>query len=143
MIEKFSRNITLAISGFTASSGWYLFLSSMVAKGLNFLSVLVVVRLLSSEDYGRFSYAQSIVAFLIPLAGLGVQHALTRFGALQGNQLIKKRLFQQNLRSGTLFSLGVVLMVCLLAELLTYKLPTAYLILILSLIHISEPTRPY
>ena len=50
-----------------------------LAVGLNFAAQVLIVRYLSTADYGAFAYALSIVAFCETFATLGLKRAITRF----------------------------------------------------------------
>jgi len=50
-----------------------------VATGLKFLAELLVVRYLSTEDYGAWTYALAAVTFLRGMSALGMNRALSRY----------------------------------------------------------------
>ena len=51
----------------------------LISVGVNFLSQVLVVRYLSTSDYGAWAYALSVVAFCQGFATLGLDRAVTRF----------------------------------------------------------------
>jgi O-antigen/teichoic acid export membrane protein len=51
----------------------------LISVGVNFLSQVLVVRYLSTADYGAWAYALSVVAFFQGFATLGLDRAVTRF----------------------------------------------------------------
>jgi len=51
----------------------------LLSVGINFGSQVLVVRYLSTADYGMWAYALSVVAFFQNLAVLGLDRAITRF----------------------------------------------------------------
>lgn len=50
-----------------------------MATGLKFLAELIVVRYLSTEDYGAWTYALAAVTFLRGMSALGLNRALSRY----------------------------------------------------------------
>src|SRR5215471_4822662 len=54
-------------------------LGRFLSLGINFAAQVLMVRYLSTSEYGALAYALAIVAFLQPLATLGLQEALSRF----------------------------------------------------------------
>jgi O-antigen/teichoic acid export membrane protein len=51
----------------------------LLATGANFAAQVLIVRYLSTSDYGAWAYALSIVTFLRTLAPLGLDRAMSRF----------------------------------------------------------------
>ena len=51
----------------------------LLATGVNFAAQVLIVRYLSTSDYGAWAYALSIVTFLQTLAPLGLDRAMSRF----------------------------------------------------------------
>jgi len=51
----------------------------LLSTGVNFAAQVLIVRYLSTSDYGAWAYALSIVVFLQTLAPLGLDRAMSRF----------------------------------------------------------------
>jgi O-antigen/teichoic acid export membrane protein len=51
----------------------------LLSVGINFASQVLIVRYLSTTDYGAWSYALSVVAFCQGIVTLGLDRAITRF----------------------------------------------------------------
>jgi O-antigen/teichoic acid export membrane protein len=120
-----------------ANRGGHLVFSSMItSKILNFILSVIIVRVLAENIYGNISYALSIMQILIPVAGLGLHHALLRFGAIENSVEAKNNLFKHLLKWGSLFSLIIMVIVYIFADLICTRLPEAkqYLQLFLPLI---------
>ncbi|HEX9759538.1 MAG TPA: oligosaccharide flippase family protein [Candidatus Acidoferrales bacterium] len=56
-------------------SAW-LFSSSVIARGVNFLRTLILARLLLPEDFGLFGLASSILGFSLVFGGVGIGPSL-------------------------------------------------------------------
>ncbi len=86
-----------------------------VAKGMNFVAQILIVRYLSQSDYGALAYALSIVTLGQGLAMFGLNRAVTRFLPIYHEQKQYDKLF------GTLLMVvGVVLSIGLAMALLLY-----------------------
>lgn len=56
-----------------------LLMGRFVSTGLNFASQVLMVRYLTTTDYGAFAYGLSVVAFFHGLSSLGLRRGITRF----------------------------------------------------------------
>ncbi|QWF33146.1 MULTISPECIES: polysaccharide biosynthesis C-terminal domain-containing protein [unclassified Pseudoalteromonas] len=70
------------IAGLFKRKAQWVLSSSLMTKFTGLLLSLIVVRLLTVEDYGVITLYKTIFLFLIPLIGLGLNHSLLRFGAI-------------------------------------------------------------
>ncbi|MFQ6003576.1 MAG: flippase [Candidatus Zixiibacteriota bacterium] len=69
----------------------------VAARGLNFLAIAYLARILGSEGFGIISFAQAILAYLMVFSTLGLDLFGTR--EIAANHKIKKSLFIGNLLS--------------------------------------------
>jgi len=86
------------IGDFTKRGGFYVFLSTLISQMIQFVISIVIVRILTQSEYGEFVFMQSIVMFIIPFSGLGLNFALLRYGALS-----KSKEERQNIYNACLF----------------------------------------
>ena len=85
-----------------------LLVGRFLAKGLNFLVQVLIVRYLSRSDYGSLAYALSIVAFVQALATFGLDRAITRFVPMYHERGEYGKLFGTVLMVlGTITSIGL------------------------------------
>ena len=84
-------------------------MASLIGKVVNFLVAIVVIRLLSKSEYGNIAYAFTIISFIVPFMGAGIQQSLLRFGSLCQSQIEKKWFFRFALQRGLLYSLLIML----------------------------------
>lgn len=81
----------------------------MLSVGINFASQVLIVRYLSTTDYGAWAYALSIVAFCQNIAVFGLDRAITRFIPIYHEKSEYNKLF------GTLILVfGSILLICAL-----------------------------
>lgn len=131
MSSSWNAYIKTVLDDFSKKKGWYIMVSSIVTKVSNFLLIMFAVRTIPKEVFGQFSYAQSVMAFLIPMAGAGLNHALVRFGPLEKSLLAKKQLYQKNVKLGLFISTGLLLITLLFINTIVANVPAAKLILLL------------
>ncbi|MFK2371036.1 hypothetical protein ACIXNP_03750 [Bacteroides fragilis] len=84
------KNSSDFISGFIKRGGFSVFLSTALVKICAALLSIIVVQLLSKDDYGVLSYVLSIYAIAIVVAGFGGNYSLLRFGSIV-NSFIKRK----------------------------------------------------
>jgi O-antigen/teichoic acid export membrane protein len=133
------QNLITFFKGFIDRKGNYVFVATVVARILSFLAAYIAKKLIDDIDLGYVLYAISIMAFIIPLSGFGVQQSLLRFGARLKSVSEKKALFSHVFKKGLLFSFILGLVIFLSSTLLTYKLPqAAYFLRLLSVLLISS-----
>lgn len=106
------------ISNFFKNKGHFVFLSFLIAKICGFATSIILIRLLSKEDFGILNIVLSLMVIFLPLSGFGGPQGLLRFGVLLPNKKAKNNL------SRYLFSLGfwqeLVLVVIFLAVSVLY-----------------------
>jgi len=99
------QNLISFFKGFISRKGNYVFIATVSARVLSLLASVIALKLINNVDLGYVLYAMSIMAFIIPLSGLGVQQGLLRFGARLNSISEKKALFSFVFKKGLLFSL--------------------------------------
>ena len=128
------------IEAFLKRQGHFIFLSSMLVKVIALLTSVFVVRLLDKDAYGYIVYAMTIMAFFTPFSGLGVQHALLRYGAIQKSITDKFNLYYDSLRRVLLYTIPIVLIIILASPMISVRLPgSREYIIILSLLLFTMP----
>lgn len=75
-----------------------IFSASIINKVVTFASNIILVRILSKADYGIYSYAYNIVAFILIAAGLGIPSGLLQILSENFNN---KKLVDKIYRYGT------------------------------------------
>lgn len=88
------------ISDFIKRGGISVLISTGFVKLSTAILAIVVVRLMTKEDYGILAYALSIYAFGIVISGASGHYSLLRFGSLLSSQLQKKEYYNSTMISG-------------------------------------------
>ena len=94
-----------------ARGAFHILVSTFANKFVVFFGTIVVVRLLSREDYGLVSYVENIYGYVLIFAGLGLSNGLLRFIVLAEGAL-KRAYFRYILRASLVRNLvlaGVLL----------------------------------
>ena len=110
---------------FIKRKGIFVGLSSLVEKIGGFCLIFIATKILTKNDFGFITYANTALVFLIPFVGFGVHQGLIRYGAIANSQKEKKVLFLFTLRKGISYSLLLVLLVVLLTPILSTNLKEA------------------
>ncbi len=98
------------INNFIDKKGFYVFGSSLISKLCSFFTSIILIRVLSPQDFGVLSYALSSLAFFIPFSGGGMQHSFLRFASLSKEIEYRNSLFFISLYRGLILSLGVFIL---------------------------------
>jgi len=97
------------VNGFIKRKGQIIFFSSITQKLLALVTSIIIIRLLPKSEYGFIVYAMTILAFVRPLGGLGLQHSLLRYGAIQNSFSERLNLFYYSLKSGITYTIPIIL----------------------------------
>lgn len=101
------------INNFIDKKGLYVFGSSLISKLCSFFTSIILIRVLSPQDFGVLSYALSSMAFFIPFSGGGMQHSFLRFAPLSKEIKFRNSLFFLSLYKGLILSLGIFIILYL------------------------------
>jgi len=128
------KNKTSFIQSFLSRSGGYIFSSSVISKGLSFFASWIAIKLIPNKELGAVIFAFQIIAFLLPIAGLGLNQGLLRYGAQLNSVLEKNKLFIYTLKYGVLASFTLIGLLTLTSLFIEFKLEnTQYYLILLSL----------
>ncbi len=88
---------------------FHIFGSSVINKVIAFLSTAILVRVLTKEEYGVFSYAWNIYSIIILFNGLDMNSAVLQLGSEKsGDTVYLRRICNYCTRSGVLFDVLLV-----------------------------------
>ena len=136
------------VSGFIKRGGFSVFFSTALVKISAALLSIIVVQLLTKEDYGILSYVLSIYAIAIVIAGFGGNYSLLRFGSIVNSFLKKKQYYYYTQRIGIKYTSVVVAIIvvysCFLPEGMKNAQPLViYMCLGLYSFYMLETMRSY
>ncbi len=82
-------------------------LSNFGGKGMGMIASILVVRILSTEDFAEWSYYKSFLAFLLPLSGLGMDQVFLRYSYIKevDKEELKKQTFSLAVFTGVFSTL--------------------------------------
>ncbi len=115
------NSIKKLLNGFFQRSGSIIFAAIVIARISNFLAYLIALRFIVKEELGVVIYTFSFVSFLIPMAGLGVQQSLVRYGALLKQKAQIEGLFMYVLKKGFWITIGLVSILLFLSSYYPFK----------------------
>ncbi len=125
MIKKLKQIFT----SFGDRGGLHIFFSTIFLKVVQFVLGILIIRLLTKEDYGNLGYAFSITQLIIPFSGAGLYLSLLHFGGIQKNDLNKDKLFVHTIQHGFLYSLLLFSILFFLSSILSSRMPGAVIYL--------------
>jgi O-antigen/teichoic acid export membrane protein len=105
MMSSLRSDIKVALkNGFV-----HIFSANVINKIIQFGTSIVVVRIVSKEIYGQWSYANNVLNFFLLLSGLGVASGLLQFASSSSNTIDKLSYLKYSLRVGPSFNLIVAI----------------------------------
>ena len=102
------------LKNFIDKEGAYVFASSFFTKICSFLTSLILIQILSPDEFGVLSYVLSALAFFIPFSGAGMQYSFLRYAPMIDDKENRIALFQHSLFRGLLFSFFLAFVLFLL-----------------------------
>lgn len=115
------------LNGFLRNKGHHVFLSFLIAKVCGFLGSIVIIRLLSENDYGVLSVVMAVFAIFLPFSGLGSNQILLRYGSISENN-DKQKLSSYLFYKGFFYEIILVLIFLGFSFLYEKKYDNVYLI---------------
>lgn len=132
------KNLQYFFKGFIDRKGNYVFIATVSARILSLFASIIALKLINAVDLGYVIYALNIMAFIIPLSGLGIQQGLLRFGAQLNSPEEKKALFSFVIKKGLIFTIILSASIFVLSYLIPLKFTeSAYFLRWLSALLIS------
>lgn len=103
------------ITGFIKRGGLAVLFSTALVKLSGAVLSIIVVRLLSKEEYGTLSYVLSILSIATVIAGFGGNFSLLRYGSIASSVSEKLAYYNYTIKSGIKYVVLVGIAVCLFA----------------------------
>ena len=106
---KISNKITQLIKdGF-----FHIMIGNVLVKMIAFLSSIVIVRLVSKQDYGYLAYADNLYQYINLLSGLGLSTAILKFCSPKVEDGINKYYLTLAMKVGVSFQFIVSILLCI------------------------------
>ena len=99
--------------------------SSILNKVIQFASSLFLVRLLSKDQFGLFSYANNLLVFFLLFNGLGVTAGMLQFGSESREVEKRNSFFNYGIKIGILFNVAISIIIFVFGKIIPLKLDTA------------------
>ena len=100
---------------FRREAGVSFFFSSLWTKALSFLTSWLALRLLDDVELGKAIFAYQVIAFVLPVMGLGIGSGLLRYGGMKDSREEQDEMFVEVLRKGGVLNVGLMVLLWLLA----------------------------
>jgi O-antigen/teichoic acid export membrane protein len=110
---------------------FHIFGSNVINKIIQFGSSIFLVRLISKQDFGIFSYAQNILNIFMLFSGLGSTYALMQFGSQDQSVSKKNSYFRYSLKLGVLFNIVLSISLLMYGLYFTSQLKLKYTIILM------------
>ena len=124
------------IQSFFQRKGGYILFASYFAKLITFAISVFIIRILPKEEFGYIAYAATIISFIAPFKGFGMDQGLLRYGSIANSQQLKKLYFNNTLKKGLLYSFITALTIALLAPVLSINMEDALVFIIIMSVQI-------
>ena len=111
------------VKAFLRRHGHWMMAANVVTKLLGFAAVVFVTRNTTEGEYGAYSYAMNLVGAVVPFMGLGAYQAFLRYASDASGQRAKKTLFAYAFSRGVAASLGLIVVLQLLASTVCGAIP--------------------
>jgi len=79
--------------------------SHLISQGISLISLIILVRLLSKEDYGIYSFAFNLISFFLLINGLGTITGMLQYGSETTDSERRYSIFKYGLITGVKFDL--------------------------------------
>jgi len=127
------------LSSFSRRSGNYILAASIISRLLSFIASWIALQIILDDKLGVVIYAFQIVLFISPIASLGINQGLIRYGSFLKTNEEKNNLFSLILKKGLLISVIFTVLTILISTLITFNTPiTSFYLKLLALVFISQ-----
>lgn len=104
---------------------FHIFASNVINKVIQFSSGVFLVRLLSKEQYGLYSYTQNLLMFFVIFNGLGMLEGMLQFGSETADDSKRLSIFRYGIKIGVGFNILVSIVILLSAAYLPLEFENA------------------
>mgnify|MGYP001198582096 CR=1 FL=1 len=104
---------------------FHIFGANVLNKIIQFANGIILVRLLTKEQFGLFSYAQNILMLFLLFNGLGVNSGMLQFGSETEDINKKNTFFHYGIKIGFTFNIFISIIILLFTTMFTLKVDDA------------------
>ena len=127
------------LSSFSKRSGNYILAASIISRLLSFFASWIALQAIPEKKLGIVIYAFQIILFLTPIASLGLNQGLIRYGAFLKTVKEKNNLFFYILKKGLLISICFTILMVIFSYTINFEIPkTSFYLRFLALAFITQ-----
>lgn len=133
------KNIIVFINNFISRAGTTVLLTTVISRILSFIASWIALQLIDNKELGVVIFAFTILSFVIPFGGFGLQQSLIRYGALLKEVKDKNSLFIYVLKNGLMASTALVILIISISYFIDFSFDdTRFYLIFLSFIIIPS-----
>ena len=100
------------------TGAFHITIGTFLTKFVAFFGSIVVVRILSKEDYGVMGYVENIYSYALIFAALGMSNAVLRYLVIAENEIEKKQYFQYIVQRSVIINFGISFLLVLVSQIM-------------------------
>lgn len=105
-IKNWIRNLTMKV---WSKGGFHIVAGNFMTKFIAFFGSMVIVRLLTKEDFGKLSYLENLYSFVLIVAGLGLSNAILRYVVLEDSIDAKYSSYKYMIKTALLINVALII----------------------------------
>lgn len=130
-MNKIKLTLQSAFHKLKSQGFFFIFGSSTLNKIIAFASSWIIVRIISKPEYGVYTHAYNIYAFILLLNGFGITSAVLQLGSESKSVSEKRRIYSYGMRFGVMVDLVLAFAVFLVGWFVPLKFDGANMLLLL------------
>ncbi len=111
----------------------HILFGNTLIKLISFISSIVIVRLVTKNEFAYFSYSNNLYSYINMFSALGLSTALLKFCSVSSSREERKAYFDFTIKFGSIFQLLLSLILCLIICIIDIPFPNAKKIIYLSI----------
>jgi len=133
------KRLSNFLLSFSSRSGNYILFASIWSRLLSFLASWIALQIIPDRKLGIVIYAFQFILFISPIASMGLNQGLIRYGAFLKTIEEKNKLFSFVLKKGLLITSIFTILTILFSFTISFDIPeTSYYLRLLSLAFITQ-----
>ena len=109
-------NVKQQVEKLFNAGGVHIFVGSFLTKFMTFFGSIVIVRVLSKDEYGLLAYIENLYSFAYLIAGFGLSNAILRYVVLERTLIGKRRVFDYSSQTAFIFNFILVILCIVLSR---------------------------
>lgn len=94
---------------------FHILMGGFLNKFVSLFGSIIIVRLLTKQEYGILSYIENLYSYAFVIAGMGLSNSILRYVVLSKEIDEKKSYFHYALKNGFIFNIGLVLIASIIS----------------------------